>query len=166
MQNNKLSILLMLCVLAGCISTRRGAIATLGKIEKKHPDLFSRDTVIVDSSRVDTIAIIDETIIEKATIDTAVVMSLSDILDSLTVENSRLRVTLRTTPNIETNTRTWELSGEAKADTILKVIRVPVREVVYKRFPAAPCQVVGWPWWVAVLIGVIGVVGGRLMKKI
>lgn len=148
--------MLILCLSAGCL-TQRQAVRKMGRVQKKFPALFSPDTVTVDSSRTDTVAVLDTLVIDGERIDTAVVTSLFDILDSLTVENSRLKISLRTTANVETETRTWELSGELKMDTIVQVKYVPVRQVVYKTMPAAPCEVVkGAPWWYYALFAIAG----------
>lgn len=142
-----LSILLMFVIVAGCLTQRR-SIHQLDKIQRKHPALFSPDTTVVDSSRIDSLLILDSIVVQEESIDTAVVTALADIIETLTIENSRLKVQLITTPSIETDTRTWELSGTCKADTVYQKIKVPVRQVIYQRMPAQPCQVVkGAPWW-------------------
>lgn len=153
----KLSFFLILLATAlGCMTQRR-AVSQLGKIQKKHPDLFTRDTVTIDSFIADTIALHDTTIIDNEYIDTAVVTSLTEIIEDLTVENARLKIQLRTTTSIETNTRTWELTGTSKPDTIIKIKEVPIRAVIFKTVPGQPCQVVqGAPWWYYILFALGG----------
>lgn len=152
----KISMLLALVFVVGCSGQRR-ATRQIERIQKKHPALFSRDTVTVDSFAVDTLKILDTLVIDGTSIDTAVVTSLADILDSLTVENSQLKIELKTTANIETNTRTWELTGEVKNDTIIQLREVVRKQIIYKTMPAEPCTVVkGAPWWYYVLFSLGG----------
>lgn len=159
-------ILLGMALTAGCLTQRR-AVRQLANIQAKHPALFSPDTVIVDSTHWVTLHLIDTLVLGGSKYDTAVVTSLVEVLEKLPLENERMKIELRTTANMETNKRTWELSGEVKADTILRVVERPVKYVVYKTMPAAPCQVVGGlPWWVGVIIGVVGVfISKRFLKS-
>jgi len=137
--------------------TQRRAVNKMGKIQSKYPALFTRDTVTVDSSRVDSVVILDTIIVPGSRLETSAITALGELLDSLTVENATLKVKLKTTSNKETNTTTWELTGEAKQDTVYRTVKVPVRQVVYKRVPAAPCEVVkGAPWWYYALFALGG----------
>lgn len=157
-------LMLWMGLAVGC-NTQRRAVRQLAKIQAEHPALFSPDTVVVDSTQWVTVRLMDTLVVDGSEYDTAVVTSLAEILENLTLENDRMKVELRTTASMETGTRTWELLGEVKTDTVARVVERPVRYVVYKTMPAAPCQVVGGlPLWVAVVVGIIGAVLGRVGK--
>lgn len=152
----ELSIILMLVLAGGCLTHRR-AIHKLDRIQDKHPALFAPDSVLVDSTRIDTLTMLDSFIINEETLDTAAVTALADIIENLSIENSRLKVELKTTPSIETNTRTWELSGTCKADTVYQEREVIIKQIIYQRSGGHPCEVVkGAPWWYYLLTALVG----------
>lgn len=151
----KLSILLMLLLALGCMTQRR-AIHKLDRVQKKFPGLLASDTTFIDSVQVDSVMVTDSILLREESIDTAVVTSLADIIEDLTVENSRLKVQLKTTPSTETNSRTWELTGTCKDDTVY-LQRVQYLNRHHYRTVTVTKQVVkGAPWWYYLLSAVVG----------
>jgi len=152
----RLSISLILLLALGC-NTQRRAINQLERLQDKHPALFSSDTVVVNEIKTDTLTVIEPVFVPEEKIDTAVVTSLTEIIEDLSIENSRLRVQLKTTANIETNSRTWELSGTCKDDTIYQELVRLVNYHHYKVMKPAACEVVkGAPWWYYLISAVLG----------
>lgn len=141
----------------GCMTQRR-ATKKMVQIKNRYPELFSADTVHRYRTESDTIKVLDSIVIDRATIDTAIVTTLTEVLEDVTVENARLRVALRSTSNIETNTRTWEITGEAKPDTIYQLREKIIKHTHYKIIkPATPCEVTpGAPWWYYALFAIGG----------
>ena len=155
---------------SSCRMPERAALRKMERLQQKHPGLFAdTSSAMVDSIvHIELDTILDTFIIEGEQLDTSVVTALSGVLENLTLENSLLKVELRSKGNIETNTRTWTLSGEVKTDTVIHVRIVTNKQILVKQKRPPPCEVVsrdGAPWWYW-LLSVLGtLVVGFLGKR-
>lgn len=148
MRHILLVVCLFLVMLAlGCNSQRR-AITKIERLQKKHPELFTRDSLNVTTDTVYR-ELIRRVFVNGEEIDTTFVTVLSSLIDTFEVEKGRLKAKVRILESREMNTRTVEVYIRSRPDTIRDTIRVP--EVLIRETPVpTPCEVVkpgGWPWW-------------------
>lgn len=131
-------LIVIAVILSSCSANQR-----LTRLVKQHPELLSKDTLTVK----------DTVYIKENKTDT--VVSIQNLTDTLTITKDRLVVKAIVRHD------SLFISGDCKADTIYKEIKVPYDRIIVK--PLTTLERLESYWWILLLIVII-IIGSIIIK--